>query len=312
MTRFEVLLLGTGAALPDRGRHPSAQVLRYEECYYLIDCGEGTQMRLSDCKAPKQKLNQIFISHLHGDHVYGLIGLLTSYTLFNRQTPLDIYAPEGLEEMIAVQLRWSQCALSYPITYHVVDTERHYLLFEDRYLQVYSLPLSHRIPTSGFLFCEKPRPLNIRAEKIEEYGLDFTQIKQAKSGQDVLLSDGRLIPHTELTHPPAPQRRYAYCSDTAFDERLPGLIQGVDLLYHESTFDNSHELEASISRHSTAAQAAEIARRADAKQLLLGHFSPRYPDEGLLEAEARVVFRDSKAGREGRWYPVGGGEGVRG
>lgn len=304
MLPFEVLLLGTGAALPDRGRHPSAQVLRFAENYYLIDCGEGTQLRLSDCRAPKQKLNQLFITHLHGDHVYGLIGLLTSYTLFNRQTPLDIFAPEGLEEMIAVQLRLSQCTLSYPVAFHVIDTTRHYLLFEDAYLEVYSLPLLHRIPTSGFLFCEKPRPLNIRPEKIAEYALDFTQIKQAKAGRDVVLSDGRLIPHTELTNLPAPLRRYAYCSDTAFDERLPAYLQGVDLLYHESTFDSTHEKEAEISRHSTAAQAAEIARRAGAGRLLLGHFSPRYPDEALLEAEARVVFPDCTAGREGRWYPV--------
>jgi len=296
---FELTLLGTNAALPTVGRSPSAQVLQIQHHYYLIDCGEGTQVRLLEYKVRHSRIRQVFISHLHGDHFFGLIGLLTSWQLSGRRAALDIYSPEGLERMIRIQLEAGAGRLSYPLCFHVLDTEQHALIFEDQLTEVYSLPLQHRIPTTGFLFREKPRPANIRPEKIEEYDIPVSKIPEIKAGADLVLPDGRRVPHQELTRPAPPPRAYAYCSDTRYTESLVPLLEGVNLLYHESTFREDNRERAEKTFHSTAKQAATLAKQAGVEKLVLGHFSSRYKKVEPFAEEAREIFSNTVAGKEG-------------
>ena len=301
--RFALTILGINAAAPAYGRHPSAQVLQVHNRHYLIDCGEGTQMRMSDFNIPRHKINQVFISHLHGDHVFGLPGLLFSFSLMDRKAPLHLYSPAGLREMILAQLTPSG-ALSYPLHFHEVNTASTSIIFEDPLLSVTAIPLRHRIPTIGFLFREKPRPLNIIPEKIETYHLTIEQIKAAKAGEDITLSDGRTIPNMELTLSPPPPRSYAYMSDTMFDESVVPHIHNTDLLFHETTFCEDHADNATLTHHSTARQAALIAKAANVRTLITGHYSSRYPDVQPFLDEARAVFPNSVAGEEGRVYEV--------
>lgn len=301
---FKVLLLGTGAAIPDAGRHTPCQVVCCAAHWFLVDCGEGAQERLNAAGVPKSKLDHIFISHLHGDHFFGLIGLINSYFLLGRDRPLHIYAPEGLEEIIAVQLKYSGAKPTYPIHVHVLDTTRYYCIYENDQVAVFALPLRHRIPTSGFLFREKPRPLNIRKEQIEAYQLNYEQIRQAKAGLDIILADGRTISNHLLTLPPVAPVSYAYCSDTAYEPALIPYLSGIELLYHEATFCEDMAEHAALTGHSTARQAASIAKQAGVGQLLLGHYSPRYRDEELIAEEARAIFPSTIAGKETCWYEV--------
>jgi ribonuclease Z len=296
---FELTFLGTNSALPAHGRFPSAQVLAVQEQLFLIDCGEGTQARMLDYHVKRHKINQVFISHLHGDHVFGLIGLLTTLNLMGRENKLDIFSPKGLEEVIHVQLRASQTHLGFPIDFHVVDTTAFRLIFENETVAVYSIPLLHRIPTNGFLFREKERLRNIRSEKIEEYELSVSQILAAKEGKNISLEDGRVLPNTELTKAPPPPRSYAYCSDTLYTESILPYIKGVDLLYHESTFIHDNQPRARETMHSTALEAATMAKKAEVKMLFLGHFSSRHKDVRVFEEEALRVFPHAIAAREG-------------
>ncbi|MFN7115280.1 MAG: ribonuclease Z [Saprospiraceae bacterium] len=298
--RFELTLLGTGAALPMPGRFTSAQVLNVNDRLYLIDCGEGTQMRLTEFQIRRSKIGQIFISHLHGDHFYGLMGLLTSFALNDRTQPLDIFSPPGLEEIIRVMLHYQGSGLSpYPIHFHIVDTAQYQLIFEDNQVEVYSIPLQHRIPTSGYLFREKPRLRNILPEKIKEYNIPFPAIKKIKEGADFLLPDGRVIANVELTAAPVNPRAYAYCSDTMYAPEIIPYIKGVDLLYHEATFLHEDANIALENSHSTTLQAATIAREAQAIQLVIGHFSSRYKDASLFVQEARTIFPATVGGEDG-------------
>ena len=301
---FELTILGINAATPAFGRHPSAQVLQVQEKYYLVDCGEGTQMQMLKYEVKRSKINQIFISHLHGDHVYGLIGLLTSYGLNGRKAPLDIFSPAGLEEMIDIQISYSGGGLPYPVQFHVVDTTLHTLIFEDQLVEVYAIPLQHRVPTNGFLFIEKERPRNIIGEKIKAYQIPYQIIPDIKAGADLTLPDGTVIPNEELTIPPPKPRAYAYCSDTRFTETIIPIVEGVDLLYHESTFCSDANEQAEVSMHSTALEAATIAKKAGVGKLILGHFSSRYRDLSSFEKEATTVFPDSVVGEEGGRYAV--------
>ncbi len=296
---FELTFLGTNSALPAHGRFPTAQVLNVCDYLFLIDCGEGTQARMLDFQVRRHKINQIFISHLHGDHVFGLIGLLTSFNLLGRDQKLDVFAPPGIRELIEIQLKCSHTILTYELDIHVTDPENHYLLFENEVVEVYSIPLLHRIPTQGFLFKEKERQLNILPGKIQEYGLNVLQIKAAKLGSDVVLSDGTVLPNEELTRAPSPPRSYAYCSDTVYSESILPYVKGVDLLYHESTFLADSSERAKVTMHSTTVEAASIALKAEASMLLLGHYSSRHKDISIFEKEARSVFPNTAAAREG-------------
>ena len=302
---FELTVLGTSSALPAFNRFPSAQLLRLESRSYLIDCGEGTQLRLFQYARRIGKINQIFISHLHGDHYYGLMGVLSSLSLLGRKTALTVLGPEGLKEIFDTNLRYSGGhPLSYPVHFQVIDPTRYQKVFEDTQVEVFSLPLDHRIPAAGFLFREKQRPRNMISEKILEYQIPYQQIPAIKAGADFIMEDGRPVPNEELTLPPPEPRSFAYCSDTSFKADLIPLLSGVDLLYHESTFCEDNRDRAHATGHSTAKEAATIAARAGAQQLILGHYSSRYEDLTCFLEEARAVFPNTELGEDGRTYGV--------
>lgn len=301
---FDLTLLGVNAATPAFDRHPSAQVLCIQEHYFLIDCGEGTQMQMLKYGVKRNKINHIFISHLHGDHIFGLVGLLTSYGLNGRLAPLDIFSPAGLQEMIDVQVRYAGGGLPYPVRFHEVNCSESAIVFENDQLTVRSIPLEHRVPTSGYLFKEKWRPRNMRPEKIQAYQIHFSEIPGIKAGADFTLPDGTVIPNAELTFDPPTPRSFAYCSDTRYTETIIPIIKGVDLLYHESTFCTEFQEQAELSMHSTAKEAATIAKKAGVKKLLLGHYSSRYRELDPFVEEAKSIFQESYLGEEGATHVV--------
>ncbi|MEZ4756602.1 MAG: ribonuclease Z [Flavobacteriales bacterium] len=302
MRRFELLTLGTGAALPARGRYPTAQLLNVHEGLFLIDCGEGTQERLREQGVNFQRIERIFISHLHGDHYLGLQGLISSMHLMGRRNPLHVHGPQALKGIVDVQLRASETYLRYPLHIHINPSESGTLVHADHRVEVTALALKHRIPTTGFLFRERQAPPSLRRERVHE--IPHYLRDPVKQGADLVLPDGRTVPNAELTLPAPPARSYAYCSDTAYaPELLPHLL-GVDLLYHEATFTEQLIGRARETMHSTAAQAATLAREAGVRQLLLGHFSSRYKSEQALLAEALAVFPNTRAAREGERYLI--------
>jgi ribonuclease Z len=304
--RFDVTTLGTGAALAARGRYPSAQLLNVRERLFLIDCGEGTQERLRQAQVNFGRLARVLISHMHGDHYLGLMGLISSMHLQGRNLPLDIHGPPELQEVVGLQLRVSRTHLRYPLRFHVVEHVSGSPVFRDERVEVTALALNHRIPSTGFLFREHPQPRRLRKEKVDQ--IPHYARNGVKAGQDLVLPGGIIVPNAELTLAPPPQRSYAYCSDTAYSPELAPFLQGVDLLYHEATFLEALAVRAKETMHSTAKQAATLARDAHAGQLLLGHFSSRYKDVGMLHEEAVQVFPDTLMAEEGRTFQVGGAE----
>lgn len=301
---FDLSILGCNSALPALGRHPTSQILKIHNQTVLIDCGEGTQMRMNTFHIKRGKIRYIFISHLHGDHIFGLPGLLTSYSLNGRTEPLYIFSPKGLEALIRITLKNSGSILSYPIHFEEVDTTKAAKIFENNAFSVTAFPLIHRVPTTGYLFRERFHLRNIIAEKIQKHQIPYDQIDSIKEGADFVLADGRIIPNEELTTPPPQERTYAYCSDTMYSEAILPHIQNVDLLYHEATFLQEHLDRAIYSKHTTAHQAATIAKKAGAKKLVLGHYSSRYADLDPLLKEARAVFANTLLGIEGATYRV--------
>ncbi len=301
---FEVTILGSNAAVPAFGRHPSAQVLNVNEQCYLIDCGEGTQIRMNDFSIRRHRINQIFISHLHGDHIFGLIGLLTSYSLGQRTEKMDIFGPAGIQELLEVQLEYSKSHLTFQLDVHIVDPTQSTLIFSDKNLSVSTIPLDHRIPACGYLFREKDRLLNVIPEKLTEYGIDFKQINEIKRGEKGINSAGEAVDNNLLTLPPYVARSFAYCSDTAYKPDIIPLLKDIDLLYHEATFTEDKAENAIATKHSTAKQAAMIARDADVKKLLIGHFSSRYHDLNVLLHEANSVFDNTQLAIEGTTFSV--------
>lgn len=291
--RFNVTVLGSNSAVPAHGRFPSAQVVNVHEHLYLVDCGEGTQMRMSDHGIKRSRIEQIFISHMHGDHIFGLAGLLNTYSLMGRRQALDIFAPRGLEDLVTLQLEVTQSVLAYELRIHETDPKKHTKIFEDEAVKVYSIPLRHRIPACGFLFVEKRQAIHMRPEKIIEYNIPVTEIGHILAGKDWKSADGTIIPNADLTIPAKPPRSYAYCSDTAFFEGLAPFVKDVDLLYHEATFMDDMADNAVQTGHSTARQAATLANLAGAKKLMLGHYSSRYKDLQPLLTEAQAVFANT-------------------
>lgn len=303
MMKFEVTTIGTGAALPARGRLPSAQVVNLGDRLYMIDCGEGTQEQLRRSGIRMQCLDHIFISHMHGDHYLGLMGLLSTLHLLGRTDALYVYGPEPLGEVIHVQLRASQTYLRYPLHIRVTPAASGEVVMEDERLVVTSLVLQHRIPSTGFVLREKPRMRKLKRSSVDI--IPHYLRTAVKAGADLDLPDGSRIPNEDLTDPPMKPRSYAYCSDTAYSPVLVQHLVGVDLLYHESTFTELLADKAKETMHSTAAQAASIARDARVGQLLLGHFSSRYKSVEPLLSEALEVFPNTIASKEGGVYPIG-------
>lgn len=285
--------------MPAYGRFPSSQYLFIENHHFLIDCGEGTQMQIKRYSIPAHKIDRIFISHLHGDHYLGITGLLFSMHLQKRTNDLHIYSQPGLDEIITLQLKYSKSSLNYKIIFHPILETTSTCLFEDEKLSVFTIPLTHKVPTTGFLFIEKTKPRRINKAVLPE-GILLEHIAQLKQGHDVLNPDGSVLYKNEAyTLPPKHSYSYAYCSDTLYDEKIVAQITGVDLLYHEATFMTEHSDKAAITLHSTAQQAALIARDANVKQLLLGHFSARYKELDPLLAEAATVFNNCRLANEG-------------
>ncbi len=300
--RFEVTTLGTGAALPARGRFPSAQLLNIHERLYLVDCGEGTQERLRQAEVNFNRISAIFISHMHGDHYLGLMGLLCSMHLNGRLDELKVFGPPELGQVIDVQLRASQTYLRYPLNVQALAHASDVVIFSDTYTEVLTLKLKHRIPTTGFVFREKQQPRRLRKDRLPEIP-HFARVA-VKAGEDLRLADGTVIPNKELTLDPPHARRYAYCSDTAYAPELVEHLRGVDLLYHEATFTEAMADRAKETCHSTGRQAAKIAREAGVGQLLLGHFSSRYKDNRVLLEEALPIFPDTLLAEEGRTFRI--------
>jgi ribonuclease Z len=302
---MRLTVLGNSSGGPFHGRHYTAQVLQVQNQVFLIDCGEGTQMQIFRHRVKFDRCNHFFISHLHGDHVFGLLGLITNWSLKKRAATLHLFSPPGPREWIETTIRVCGVRLTYALEFHEVDAEIFTKVFENQHVEVWAIPLHHRSPTAGWLFREKPKPRNIRPEKIAEYDIHFSQIPAIKAGNDLALPDGRRVPNAELTLDPAKPAAYAFCSDTAFSEAVAQAVRGVDLLYHEATFTSEHAEEAVVSYHSTAAQAAQIAQRASVEKLLLGHFSGRYADAAQHLAEAKMIFDKVEIAEEGGVWEVG-------
>lgn len=266
---------------------------------FMIDCGEGTQMRLSRNNLNMNRIGHIFISHAHGDHFFGLPGLISTMGLLGRVSQLHIFAPEQLRNFISVVVDEFCQEMDYEVIFHSIDTKQHQLIFEDRSIEVWSIPLRHRVPCSGFLFREKPTQPHIRREMIDAFNIPYSQINNIKAGMDWTTEDGTTIPNDRLTYPADPVRSYAYCSDTAYKPSIAELIKGVDLLFHEATFDQASEIRAKQTNHSTTTQAARIAKLAEVKKLCIGHFSARIKDENQYLQEAQSIFPNTVLASEG-------------
>lgn len=295
---FKVHVLGSSAAIPTSLRHTSAQLVNYHNKYFLLDCAEGTQMQLRRMRLPMMKINHIFISHLHGDHYLGLPGLLFSFHLLGRKKTLHIYAPKGMQEIIDLQYRISELTPSFAIKYHVVEKARQ-PLYDDNDLTIESIEMWHRLPAYGFLIKEKAALKNIDKKALDKYDIPISAFNKIKKGEDLVLPNGERVPNTQLTLPPAPGRSYAFCSDTGFTDQYVEQIMHADLLYHEATFLNDKEEIAREKTHCTARQAAEIAKMAKVKKLMLGHYSARYDDTDPFREEASQVFENSIVAIEG-------------
>lgn len=301
---FRLTILGSSAAAPALGRYTSCQYLNIQNKHFLIDCGEGAQMQVQRFDIPIGKISKIFISHLHGDHYLGLMGLLFSMHLNKRTSDLDLYSPYGLNEIILLHLKYSKSSLNYQINYHTFDPSEKKILVDDEKLTVETIPLNHKLPCAGFLFREKTKPLNINKDKLPN-GMLLQHIATLKRGEDVYTESGKLIyKSSDFTLPPKVPLSYAYCSDTMWNEPMAEQIKDVDLLYHESTFMDMDADKARETKHSTAKQAAEMAKLCGAKKLLLGHFSARYRDLDLMLAEAKATFENTILAVEGQTIDV--------
>jgi len=299
MEPFRVHILGCGSALPTLKHNASSQILELRGKCFMIDCGEGAQMQFRRSHIHFSKLNAIFITHLHGDHCFGLMGLLSTLGMLGRTAKLKVYAPKDYEPLFKQQVEFFMQTMEYEMEMIPVDTEKHQVIYEDHSLTVETVPLQHRVPCCGYIFREKPTLPHIRRDMIDYYGIPVSQINNIKNGADWTNAEGETIPNARLVEPADPPRSYAYCSDTKYMPGLHKLVKGVTMLYHESTYTSDHEDRAKLYYHSTARQAATVARDAGVGKLLLGHYSARYNDESVLLKEAKEVFAESYLSKEG-------------
>ena len=298
MEKFEVDILGCGSALPTTRHFASSQVVNIREKLFMVDCGEGAQLQLRRSKLKFSRLNHIFISHLHGDHCFGLMGLISTFGLLGRTADLHIYAHEELEKLLAPQLEFFCKGMSYDVIFHAINPNKAEVIYDDRSVSISTIPLRHRIPTCGFLFQEKQTPSHIIRDMVDFYQVPVFELNRIKNGEDYVCPDGTIVPNHRLTRPSDPPRSYAYCSDTIYLKSIVPQIKGVDVLFHEGTFAQADAARAKETYHTTAMQAAEIAHAAEVKRLVIGHFSARYEDESILLKEAKTIFSNTLLAKE--------------
>lgn len=299
MEPFRVHILGCGSALPTLKHNPSSQIVEIRGKCFLIDCGEGTQTQLRRSKIKFTRISAVFISHVHGDHCFGLIGMVSTFGMLGRTAPLHIYAPAGFSNIMKMQIDFFCKDLEYEVVFHDVDTNANNIIYEDRSLTVETVPLSHRVPCCGFIFREKQTLPHILRDMTDYYKVPVSQFNNIKNGVDWVDEEGNVIPYTRLTTPSEPARSYAYCSDTRYLPMLHECLKDVCVLYHESTYSKEDEDMAKMYFHSTAAQAAQVASDANVGKLVLGHYSARYEDENRLLEEAKNIFPNTVLSDEG-------------
>jgi ribonuclease Z len=298
---LELTILGCHSATPRVNAHPTSQYLEINNRHFLIDCGEGTQRQMRKHKVGFSKINHIFISHLHGDHFFGLIGLISTFGILNREKALHIYGPKGLKAVTSLQLKVSKSYSKFEIIYHELTSKESELIFEDDKVSVTTIPLSHRVYTNGFLFREKENLKKLNIENVKQYPeIETCDYHNIKAGKDVILESGEIVKNEELTLPPTKSKSYAFCSDTSYKEDIVPIIKNVDLLYHEATFLSDREDLAKKTKHSTAKQAAQIASQANVNQLIIGHYSSRYSNIDLFKKEASAIFPNVILAEEGK------------
>ena len=299
---MKLTILGCYAATPRTITNPTSQVLEIRNRMFLIDCGEGTQVQLRKNRLKFSKINHIFISHLHGDHFYGLVGLISTFMLLNRQTDLHVYGPKGVKEIILLQLRYCNSFTGYNLYFHELASKESEIVYEDEKVLVKTIPLKHRIYTNGFLFQEKIGDRKLNVDAVQKYKIDTCYLQKIKNGSDIKLDDGTIILNAEITFDPIQPKSYAFCSDTMYDESIIPIIQNCDVLYHETTFLESEADKAEKTMHSTAKEAATIAVKANVKQLILGHYSTRYENLDLFKQEAETIFPNIQLADDGRIF----------
>lgn len=304
MEPFKVHILGCGSALPTLQHNASSQIVELREKLFMIDCGEGTQIQLRRSRIHFSKIIAVFISHLHGDHCFGLPGMISTFGMTGRTAPLHIYAPAAFEPILNQTLSFFCQGLEFKVVFHAVDTTQNKVVYEDRSLTVETIPLQHRIDCCGFLFREKPILPHIRRDMIDFYKIPISQINNIKAGANWVTAEGEVIANSRLTTPAEPARSYAYCSDTRYIKTLHELVKGVSTLYHESTYSAEDAERARLYWHSTSQDAAKVARDASVGKLLLGHFSARYNNESQLLEEAKEIFPNSYLTREGATFDI--------
>lgn len=304
MEPFKVHILGCGSALPTLQHNASSQIVELREKLFMIDCGEGTQIQLRRSRIHFSKIIAVFISHLHGDHCFGLPGMISTFGMTGRTAPLHIYAPAAFEPILDQTLSFFYQGLEFKVVFHAVDTTQNKVVYEDRSLTVETIPLQHRIDCCGYLFREKPILPHIRRDMIDFYKIPISQINNIKAGADWVTPEGEVIANSRLTTPAEPARSYAYCSDTRYIKTLHELVKGVSTLYHESTYSAEDAERARLYWHSTSQDAAKVARDASVGKLLLGHFSARYNNESQLLDEAKEIFPNSYLTREGAIFDI--------
>jgi ribonuclease Z len=298
-------ILGCHSATPRINAFPTSQYLEINNSHFLIDCGEGTQRQMRKYKVGFSKINHIFISHLHGDHFYGLVGLLATFGILNREKELHIYGPKGIKEVTLLQLKTSQSHANYKIIFHELVSKKSELIYENEKVSVKTIPLNHRVYTNGYLFTEKEKSRKLHTENIRNYKeIDKADYLNIKAGKDIILSSGEVISNSELTIPPSKPLSFAFCSDTSYKPDIIPVIENTDLLYHEATFLSDREDLAKKTKHSTTKQAAKIAKEANVNQLVLGHYSGRYKDISLFKKEAQEIFKNTELAEPGKVFSI--------
>lgn len=301
---MKLTILGCYSATPKISTHTTSQVLEINNHIFLIDCGEGTQVQLRRRKIKFSRIKHIFISHLHGDHFFGLIGLISSFGLLNRETELHVYGPKGIKEIIVLQLKLSKSWTKFPLYFHELESTEAEVIFEDKKVSVETIPLEHRVYTNGFLFREKPGERKLLVEEVRKHNIDVAYYNSIKKGKDIQLEDGTKVPNEMLTNPPRDPFAYAFCSDTVYKPAIIPQLRGINMLYHESTFLEKHIDKADKTKHSTAKQAAEIAKAAEVGKLILGHYSTRYANLNLFLKEAKSVFQNVELAEDGKIFEL--------